>query len=194
MIGSANRLLLCLAGTALVTACASPPAHFYTLTSTLEEPAGRTSAVTVAVGPASLPEAVNRPQMVLLTGPNQVTLDEFNRWAAPMQGEIQRVVMRNLTRLLETPGIFRYPQGPITDPDFRTQIEVLCFESAPGQEALLDVLWTVRGKHEKDGKHGRTTVREPLRDNSISTLVAAHSLALGTLSRDLADAILSLER
>lgn len=92
--------------------------------------------------------------MVLLTGPNQVALDEFNRWAAPLQREIQRVLMENLTRLPGTPGIFRYPQGPITDPDFRGQLEVLRFESAPAEEALLDVLWRVRGKPETMGNKG----------------------------------------
>ena len=190
----AHRIAFCLIGMALLSACATPPAHFYTLNTIAEAPAGRASPVTVAVGPVSIPEGVNRPEIVVQVGPNQVALDEFNQWAAPLQSDIQRVLMENLARLLGTSGVFRYPQGPITAPDFRVQIEVLRFESAPGDAAFLDVIWTVRGKSEKNVQTGRTTVREPLRDTNYAALVAAHSRALGTLSRDLAEAILELDR
>jgi uncharacterized protein len=190
----AHRIAFCLIGMALLSACASSPSHFYTLNPTAEAPPGRASAVTVAVGPVSIPEAVNRPEIVVQVGPNQVALDEFNQWAAPLQADIQRVLMENLARLLGTSRVFRYPQGPITAPDFRVQIEVLRFESAPGDAAFLDVIWTIRGKSEKDEKTGRTTWREPVSGKSYDALVAAHSRALSTLSRDLAEAITALER
>jgi uncharacterized protein len=189
-----HPIVFCLIGMALLNACASPPSHFYTLNPIREAPAGRASPVTVAVGPVSIPEAVNRPEIVIQVGPNQVALDEFNQWAAPLQADIQRVTMENLARLLGTSGVTRYPQGPITAPDFRVQLEVLRFESAPGDAALLDVIWTVRGKSEKEVRTGRTTVREPAREMGYNALVAAHSRALSTLSRDLAEAILALER
>jgi hypothetical protein len=188
-----HRIVLLMIGMALLTACASSPSHFYTLSRTQDAPAGPGSSVSIAVGPVSIPESVNRPEMVVQVGPNQVALDEFNRWAAPLQSDIQRVLIENLTQLLGTARAFRYPQGTITSPDFRVQIEVLLFESAPGNAAILDVIWTVSGKSEKTVRTGRTTLREPLTDKSYDTLVAAHSRALGTLSRDLADAILTLE-
>jgi uncharacterized protein len=193
MISHTSRLVFCLLAVALLTACASAPSHFYTLSPGRELPAGPASSVTVAVGPVTVPEAVNRPEMVVQVGPNQVALDEFNRWAAPLQAEIQRVLIENLARLLGTSRVFRYPQGPITSPDFRIEIDVLRFELAPGNAAFLDVLWTVRGKNEKDAKTGRTTLREPVLGEGYDALAAAHSRALGTLSRDLAETILTLE-
>jgi len=190
---TAHPMVFCLIGMALLTACASPPSHFYTLSPSQETISGPASSASVAVGPVSIPESMNRPEMVVQVGPNQVALDEFNRWASPLQADVQRVLIENLTNLLGTPRVFRYPQGPISSPDFRVQIEVLRFESAPGNAALLDVIWTVRGKSEKNVKTGRTTLREPLTDKSYDALAAAHSRALGALSRDLADAILTLE-
>jgi uncharacterized lipoprotein YmbA len=176
-----------------LSACASAPSHFYTLTSTQVAPAGPNSMASVAIGPVSVPESVNRPEIVVQVGPNEVALDEFNRWAGPLPAEIQRVLMENLIPLLGTSRVFRYPQGPITSPDFRVQIEVLRFESAPGDAAILEVLWTVRGKTEQTVKTGRTKSREPVPDKSYDALAAAHSRALGALSRDLAEAILVLE-
>ena len=190
---TAHRIVFWLIGMALLSACASPPSHFYTLTPTREPAASAPSSASIAVGPVLIPESVNRPELVVQVGPNQVALDELNRWAAPLPAEIQRVLIENLTHLLGTPRVSRYPQGPITSPDFRVRIDVLRFESAPGNTALLDVIWTVQGKDEKDTKTGRTTSHEPLTDTSYDTLVAAHSRALGTLSRDLAEAIRALE-
>lgn len=194
MIAVLHRLGFSLFGMALLTACASPPTRYYALSPTQETLAGSPSAVTVAVGPVSIPEAVNRSEMVVQLRPNQVALDEVNQWVAPLQAEIQRILMENLARLLGTSGVGRFPRGSLTDPAFRVQVEVLRFESALGEAAFLDALWTVRGKSEKEVKSGRTTAREVMRDHSYDGLAAAHSRALGTLSRDLAEAILILER
>ena len=45
----------------------------------------------------------------------------------------------------------------------------------------------------KDVRTGRKTLREAVSWQSYDTLAAAHSRALGTLSRDLAETILKLE-
>ncbi|MDQ1277092.1 MAG: uncharacterized protein QG555_131, partial [Thermodesulfobacteriota bacterium] len=57
---------------------------------------GETSTLTITVGPVSLPAAVDRPQLVLSVTPNQVAVDEFNRWASPLKGDIARVIAENL--------------------------------------------------------------------------------------------------
>ena len=193
MIAIAHRIVFSLIVVALLAACASPPSRFYILSATQGAAGSSLSTVSVAVGPVAIPEAVNCPEMIVQVGPNQVAIDEFNRWAAPLQAEIQRVVMENLMQLRGTSRVFRFPQGVVTSPDFRVALDVMRFESAPGNAALLDVIWRVHGRSEKDVKMGRTTLREPLTDTSYDTLVAAHSRALAALSRELAEAILALE-
>ena len=109
----------------------------------------------------SVPAVVDRPQIVVTMGPNQVRLEEFNRWAAPLQNNIARVVADNLVAMLGTPRVTLSPQTLSADADYRAAIEVQSFESAPGEAATLDAVWTV--SRTKDGKSqtGRTTVREP---------------------------------
>ena len=193
MISTSYRFVSCLLAMALLSACASPPSHFYTLSPSRELLVGPASSAIVAVGPVTIPESVNRPEIVVQVGANEVALDEFNRWAAPLPSEIQRVVMENLAQLLGTQRVSRYPQGPVTSPDFRVQLEVVRFESMPGNAALLDAIWSIHGKSEKDVKTGRTTLREPVSEPTYDALAAAHSRALGTLSRALAEAILTVE-
>ena len=77
--------------TAVVAGCASTPSRFYSL-SAAAEPTAPSSNLSIAVGPVSVPAVVDRPQIVVNVGPNQVRLEEFNRWAAPLQNNIARVV------------------------------------------------------------------------------------------------------
>src|SRR5512135_611942 len=90
------------------TACATAPAKFYTLSPTAE-PGNAGETYSVAVGPVHVPETVDRPQMVVNTSLNEVRIDEFNRWASPLQSEIARTVAENLARKLGTKMVSAYP-------------------------------------------------------------------------------------
>jgi uncharacterized lipoprotein YmbA len=178
---------------ALWAGCASAPSKFYTLSPTAE-PGGATAGYSVAVGPVSVPAMVDRPQMVVSMGPNQVGIDEFSRWASPLQNDIARVVAENLVKILGTPLVSVFPQSTAAGASYRILIDVMGFESAPGKSATLDAVWTVRGAKEGSLRSGRTTVSEPVADGSTAALVAAHSRALGRLSGEVAEAIRGLER
>ena len=178
---------------ALAAGCASDPARFYTLSATAT-PGSAQSKLSVAVGPVSVPAAVDRPQIVVSTSANAVAIDEFNLWASPLQDNIARVVAENLVALLGTPRVTLFPQTVTSDMDYRVQIEVRSFESMPGKSAALNAVWTVR--RTKDGKTetGRTSVQEKVQDTGFDALAAAHSRAIGQMSKDIADAILALAR
>jgi len=169
------------------------PARFYTLTSTAP-PAAMASDVSIAVGPVSVPGAVDRPQIVVSAGANRVAVDEFNRWAAPLGTDIARVVAANLTALLGAPRVTQFSQGLGADADLRVAIDVQRFESTLGEAALLDAVWTVRRAKSGGSQTGRTTVREPAAQSGYDALVAAHSRALARLSQDIADAVRALGR
>ncbi len=172
--------------------CASSPSHFYTL-SPVATPGAAKASYSVAVGPVSVPPAVDRPQIVVNAGPNQVAIDEFNRWASPLPNDIARVVAQNLGALLGTPLVTVFPQSASVGASYRVGIDVLRFESAPGQAATLDAVWTVRATKSGQTRSGRTTVSEPVSDRSYAALAAAHSRALGRLSEEVAGAIRALE-
>jgi len=179
----------------LASGCASTPeSRFYTLSSVAATPAPTPSALSVAVGPVSVPSMVDRPEIVVSMGPNRVWLDEFNRWAAPLQSNIARVVADNLAATLGTPRVALYSEPVSADAEYRVAIAVQGFDSAPGEAAALDAVWSVsRGK---DGKSqtGRTTAREPATEKGYDALAAAHSRAIARLSRDIAEAVWALDR
>jgi len=178
----------------LMAGCASTPASRYYTLSAAPTPAATSSDLSVVVGPVSVPAVVDRPQVVVTAGPNQVQIEEFARWASPLQNNIARVVAENLVALLGTPHVTLFPQTLSTDAGYRAVIEVQGFESTPGEAATLDAVWTVRRM--KDGKTdtGRTTVREAVQEKDYDALAAAHSRAVGRLSQDIANAVTALDR
>ena len=157
----------------LDTGCSStPPAHFYTLSPT-SKPAASSSELSVAVGPVAVPASVDRPQIVVSLGPNSVWLDEFNRWAAPLQDDIARVVAENLVAMLGTPRVARASQIVSASFGYRAVIAVESFESVPGEMAKLDAVWTVSRSKDGTTQTGRTTVREQTTEKSYDALAAA---------------------
>jgi uncharacterized protein len=179
-----------------VTGCASTPAaRYYTLSATTEPAASSPSSdLSVVVGPVSVPAEVDRPQMVVRTGPSQMRVDEFNLWASPLQSNISRVVAQNLVTLLGTPHVTLFPQTVSADAGYRVAIEVQRFDSAPGEAATLDAVWTVRRTKDGGTQTGRTTVREAVQENNYEALAAAHSRAVARLSQDIATAVRALDR
>jgi uncharacterized lipoprotein YmbA len=177
-----------------VAGCSSTPAARYYTLSAATEPAAPSSDLSVIVGPVSVPDEVDRPQLVVRTGPNQMRVDEFNLWASPLQSNISRVVAQNLVVMLGTPRVTLSSQTVSTDLGYRAVIEVQRFDSAPGEAAALDAVWTVRRMKDGGTQTGRTTVREAVQENTYEALAAAHSRAVTRLSQDIATAVRTLNR
>lgn len=182
------------AAAALSAGCgSSPPARFYTLSANAT-PATLASTLFIAVGPVTVPSVVDRPEFVVTTSPNELKMDEFNRWAGPLQDNLSRAIAENLVAILGTPRVIVFPQALASDPEYRVAVEVRTFESVPGNSAAIDAVWTIR--RAKDGKTqtGRTSVREKVADTSYEALAGAHSQAVVRLSRDIAEAIVAMQR
>ena len=143
---------------AALSGCASPPSQFYILAATARPEAGASpAAYAVAVDSIGLPATVDRPQFVVQKGPNRVAFDEFNRWAAPLQNSIGRVIAENLVAMLGTPRVVLFSQTLGAEVDYRAAIEVQRFESAPGEAASLDAerLPGRRREGRRDARHAR---------------------------------------
>lgn len=173
----------------LLAACASPQAHFYTLTGAA--PVTATAGPAVAIGPITIPAMVDRPEIVTIVAPNEVWPDEFNRWAAPLSDAIGLALAQDLAADLRTPRV-TLAVATAGEPDYRVAIEVQRFDSVTGSHALQDAVWTVRRMRDGAARNGRTTVRETAGGPSYEALAAAHSRALAQLARDIAQAIAAL--
>jgi len=186
---SVLRIFLIAFVTVALAACAaSRPSRFYTLDLTASVEGAPDTGITVAVGPVTLPASVDRPQFVIQVAPNRVDIDEYNRWAGPLDENIARVVAGNLSVLLGSPRVARAPFTNF-NPSYRVTIDVQRFESVPGESALIEALWTVRRSADGETRSGHTLAHETVQGKGFDTLAAAHSRALTQVSRDIAAAI-----
>src|ERR1035438_7156012 len=79
--------------------CASPHEQFFTLMPDSQHPVHRVAepARAVVVGTVSVPEAVNRPQLVLEVADHQRELLEQERWIEPLAEDLQRAIVQHLS-------------------------------------------------------------------------------------------------
>ncbi|MFZ0242668.1 MAG: PqiC family protein [Desulfobacterales bacterium] len=186
----------------LATGCAgSSPRSKYYLLSALPEteavPAADTAAagISLGIGPVSLPDYLDRPQIVMRTGPNEVSFSEFDRWAEPLPANFLRVFRQDLADLLKTDSIFIYPWAPGAVFEFQVSAEVARFDARPGAGAWLEVQWQVR-RHQ-DGQVVLTrssSYHADLDGSDVKAVVAAQSRTLGDFSRDVAQALTAIYR
>ncbi len=180
----AAALLLC-------GACArSPRCSFYTLTATAQSgaplpPARRPS---LAVTSVTVPELVDRPQLVLSSGGTQVRLLETHRWAEPLKGGIARTVAENLSRLLAAEQVSSYPQNASLAADYRMELDLLRFD-ALGERVELDALWTIRGADGGLAGSGRSRRVEAVAGRGEAAVVSAFSRGLAGVCGEIAQAL-----
>lgn len=169
----------------------SPRVSFYTLepAAQLESAAAISTVPIIAVGPVTLPEVVDRPQLVVRVAANRVEILETHRWAEPLKSEIPRLIAENLRRLLGSSRVSSNLQHAGSDAEFRVLVDIQRFESLPGEAVTVEANWSLRRMSGGTPKTGRSLVREPVTAEGYDPLVAAYGRALLAVSRDLAGAI-----
>ncbi|MDR5801432.1 PqiC family protein [Caballeronia sp. LZ001] len=174
----------------MVGACgASPKAAFYTLSpeATLQ-PAANVRPVRVTVGSVTVPDLVDKPQMITRTMPNEVTVNEYARWGEPLKENIARTLAADLSRVLGVDNVSIYP--PSADiKTYQLRVDVMHFESVIDDSVTLDALWSLRAPDGVSHFDGHTLVHENTKGDGFAAIAAAHSRALAQMSRQIAAAL-----
>lgn len=179
-----GMMLVC--GFLLTAGCSrSPRINFYTLTTTTASEVSAPAQVvpSISVGAVTLPEFVDRPQLVIVDGDNRVEILEEHQWAESLKSAIPRILADNLSRLLGADRVSAYPQYAGNEADYRLAVDFQRFE-ATAATVSIDALWTVHSSGNKSCS-GRSRVREARKDG-YDTVAAAYSRALAAVSADIA--------
>lgn len=183
----------------LLVGCATSPAtQFYTLNATKIEQTTQTFATAkpkcrIAVGQATIPDAVNRAAIMTRHGNNQVQIHENHRWTESLKTEISRVVALNIAASLPDVQVFAYPQQlALGDADFDVMLDVQAFDAIQGERIVLDVQWRVQHRaDEKQRITRRSYLTESVDGDDMVAIVAAFSRALAMVSEEIAVAVSS---
>ncbi len=149
-------------------------------------------SVTVKVGPVSIADTLDQPQIITRTGPNMLVADEFHRWGGNLQSEILRVIGENISALLPTDQVFLNQDIVLLPVDFQVLVNVREFAGTLGGVVTLNADWTVatQGK-EKSVISKKTVLQETTDGADYQAYVATQSRLLEKLSQEIADEIKS---
>ncbi|MEO0248991.1 MAG: PqiC family protein [candidate division WOR-3 bacterium] len=194
-----TALLVVFAAPLVLVGCGTSPASkFYVLNAVKgQDVSGQVTsgphALALAVGPVSIPDYLDRPQIVTHTAQHQLTVNEFQRWGGSLSEDIERVVIENLSGLLASDRVLVVSWQRRITGGHRVNIEINRFDAVPGGSVLLKATWALQS-HDTSRVFVTQTFmsNQALSGTDYATLVAGMSEALGALSQEIAASVKSI--
>jgi uncharacterized protein len=181
---------------ALLSCGSSPPIRFYMLSEMAPEsgnsPAGSgasagatADAVAVRLEAVAIPAELDRLELVNHSGPNQVHIAESDRWAAPLDDQIRRMLSDDLAARLPK-GLVVDPNEPSTRDARRTlSVSIGQFDADASCAVTLNASWSLQQPHAA-AQSGSERIQQPSAGACPAGLPAAMSRALATFADRLA--------
>ena len=145
----------------------------------------------IGLGPLTLPQYLDRPDIVTRAGANQMKLGEFSQWAEPLEPLLTRIMAEDLYALTGANDVIPIPQRGDLPLDRVIEVDFARFDATEAGEVKLDARWRVyRGDNETLVASGRSLIAEQgAAVPDYDAIVAAMSRAVGQLSAEIATAV-----
>lgn len=183
---------LCLMAVLGLTACGStPPEQFYALTVPGNLRVAPASAGYFAlVLPVQLPEALDRPQLVIYRGDNRVDVLEQSRWAGSLKSEVKQALVNTLARrgISNIDGV-PVPQGRKI---YRVLLTVNTLAVSAAQSSQWQASWTLRSTDGKLGSVCHTAGSGPAAGSDGAGAAKAYRAAVAALTERVAESLSQL--
>ena len=131
----------------LLSACgSSPPVRYFSLSSTASgDGQDADAAVVLGVGPLRMAQYLNRSQMVTRGEGAEMQVDEFSRWAEPLDVAFHRVVSTDVDNMMEGVTVISFPWESTAraQVDYRLLGDVLRFDADSSGRVVLETQWGV---------------------------------------------------
>jgi len=177
---------------ALLAGCATTPeSQFYVLQPRAwNAPASKKvpgKPTTIGLQPVTLPDYLDRPQIVTGKGSVGIHVAEFHRWGEPLGSGMARVLRDTLKTCLTPHTIPAFPWGD-TRPDLQIKISVNTFIATPGAKATLVADCRLIDREGNGTLHTFSTERPAGTD--YTSIVQTMSALVDDLGRMLAEKII----
>lgn len=185
------RLITLLAMTVLlVSACStrSPNSNFYLLENELND-VERTETVRVGLGPVSVADYLQKPQIAIRTNTSQIIFSEFDRWASDLRGLIITSLQHDLSDELNSNNVFEYPWRKSDQIDYAIQLDIKRFDAS-----FEDSSAYLEAKMVLSSKSGQSMARsfalsENFTGGTYAAVVSAERRLLARLAQQMAQII-----
>lgn len=166
----------------------SPVSRYYTLSTLSPQDghggAGVDPAMRIRVAPVTLPEGVDRPQLVRRTGENTVVVEEYDRWVEPLDALLRNTLVLDLGALVPSAQVLGDAvPGLAADRTVVVAVNRLDMSS----QLIMDAVWFVlpAGKDQPE-RTQRTRLTESAGSGQPADIAQALGRAMERLSREIA--------
>ena len=173
----------------MLGACSTPVQERYFVLSPddVSGPSGNGMTAVMGIGPITIPSHLDRSQIVTRSSDNRLVINQFDRWAEPLDENIQRVLIENLDRRLHPQRIETFPWNSRDGVVWQIVVDIGGFERQPDGSVQISARWKI-----VNFDSGETVVSERFsdsmmpRDTTTEGTVAAMSDLLARLSDSIA--------
>ena len=155
-----------------------------------------TSLPGIVVSAITIPELVDRPQIVTRDNANRVIVSEQNLWAESVKSGVARTLATRLGRAMSDAGqpvqVAFYPQSSLADPVLRITVDIVRFDAVPNGEAIVDALWSIRRPSDGMVRTGHTVASAPIDGVDYDAIVGGWNAAVEMVDRDIAATVVEI--
>ncbi len=177
-----------------VTACVgiggnSPPTHHYVLSSAAAVDATtdyQSEELSIGLWLVTLPDILDRPQIVTRIDQYGVQLGEFDRWAGDLKLNMTHHIADELRIRLRTGRVSVYPWLTNQTINYQVKVDVTRFDGTLGGTTVLKGTWILLdGGGKKELLHEAFLINANAKDSSYTAMVAALSKLVTSLSEQI---------
>jgi hypothetical protein len=187
----------------LVTACSSSPEiRYYTLSAESAPPSGavrtiRPASAPYAIDAVIIPDLLDRPQIVLRTRTNAVEMLDYDRWAAPLPDQLERVLAADLSARLGHDAVIDPGLPTNLRAERRITVSILEFDPGRSGESTLEVSWEISKARSGPTLAASTSFRArhvvPTKGSDVADIVRTMSGLVAAIADDIAASIAASE-
>jgi len=180
-------LMLLLAG----CAAPSPQVTYYSLYVPAQQPSPArqtaTAPLVVSIGPVTIPDILKQAQIATGGADGRYQLSDNHRWSGELDRDFARAVAEQLADTLGTEQVAIFPWDQQFKPTYRVLLDVLSMGGGKGQEATLQVRWSlVDPAGQIPLMVRRSDLREVLNQPGYAAWVAAQQRNVALLGQEIA--------
>ncbi len=186
------KIIICIFLLAMLSSCASDKiTYYYTLRPVETKLADVTPKVngntSIGIGPITLPEWLDQTSVISYEKDNLLSIPYYQVWAGDLEPMILNVIAANISSITGRQQVLPFPWDNRHRPHYQVRIHVEEFAGSLGENATLQLKWTLLSDQGKIEELSRAELmRVALDDQQYDTYVSALNTLLSNFSEKLA--------
>ena len=188
-------LLFCLGLAGCLNFDAKPdPSRFFLMSSIPRDATHKIDASpgpAVGLRPVRVPEYTDRPQIVTYRNSREIIVDPFHRWGEPFEDNVERVLVQNLSCILNSQNVTMMPWEEESSYNYILDLNIVDFITDLSSKCVkLVANWSLN-QNEKPIYTRESIINFPVEGDvcDYNCIVRSMGISLGILSSEIAEAI-----